>query len=457
VHTGLRRSAAATVLALSVSLTAVDGAGAADAPTAAAARTAGAGPYVDVEYFPEPTGGGARTSVPADSPHTQPDGPTGSDSRKRTAAASEDGEVVPLAETGPTADRLDVTIVGDGYTAAEQDDFLEDARTKWDEVTDIDPYKSYEGLFNVWAVKAVSEDSGVTGDPTRDVVRNTALGSYFWCGDTERLICVDLDRTKTYADRAPATDLVIVVSNSAKYGGAGYSGLAADYGYDGVSTLSSDNDRSTLIAAHEMAHSIGLLADEYQYEGYGDYPYPEPAQPNASTLTADDMARQRTKWASWLGETDPSGGVVGTFEGADYYEYGVYRPTENSIMRSLNTDRFNLPGREAMIAGFYRSANALTPLRNTATRATRFTRLSVELADLGPGTGLSRLQLRWYVDGREARQARGETSVLPARLGVPADRRTHRVTATVVDTTSAVRSPAVRDLTSNSATWTVTR
>ncbi|MFJ3984963.1 M64 family metallopeptidase [Streptomyces fungicidicus] len=441
----MRRTVMAVVLALSVALPAAGVAGAVDAPAS------GSGSYVGVEYFPEPDGEGARTSVPVNSPHAQPETPA----RHRTPVASEDGEVVPLAETGPTADRLDVTIVGDGYTAAEQEDFLQDARTKWDEVTDIEPYRSYEGLFNVWAVKAVSEESGVTGDPGRDDVRNTALGSYFWCSATERLICVDLDKTKSYADKAPATDLVIVISHSAKYGGAGYSGLAADYGYDGVSTLSSDNAQSTLIAAHEMAHSIGLLADEYQYAGYGDHPGPEPAYPNASMLTADRMAAQRAKWASWLGEADPSGGTVGTFEGADYYEYGVYRPTRNSLMRALNTDEFNLPGREAMIAGFYRSANALTPLVDTTVTVSRFTPLSVELADLD--TGLAGIRLRWYVDGREARQARGMTTVLPATLGVPAGRRAHRVTATVVDTTSAVRSPVVRDLTSNSVTWTVTR
>ncbi|MFH9731546.1 M64 family metallopeptidase [Streptomyces sp. NPDC017260] len=446
MHIGsIRRPAVATALALCVVLPAATVAGAADAPTA------DTGSHVEVEYFPEPAGEGARTSVPAVSPHTQP----AADARQRTATASEDGEIVPLAQTGPTADRLDVTIIGDGYTAAEQDDFLEDARAKWDAVTDIDPYKSYEGLFNVWAVKAVSDESGVTGDPDQGVTRNTALGSYFWCDGIERLICVDLDRTKSYADKAPATDLVMVVSNSANYGGAGYSGLAADYGYDGVSTLSSDNAQSTLIAAHEMAHSIGLLADEYQYAGYGHYPYSEPASPNTSTLNAEGMAAQRTKWASWLGESDPSGGVVGTFEGAAYYEYGIHRPTENSIMRSLNTDKFNLPGREAMIAGFYRSANALTPMVATSATASRFTRLSVSLAD--PGTGLARPELRWYVNGREAKQARGATSVLPAALGVPADKRTHKVTATVVDTTSAVRSAAVRDLTSNSVTWTVTR
>ncbi|WP_122619039.1 M64 family metallopeptidase [Streptomyces sp. Tu 4128] len=447
MHIRIRRSAAATALALSAVLPATSTvAVAAEAPTAT--ETAGG---VGVEYFPDPAGEGARTRVPADSPHTQP--PT--NPRQRTAA--QDGEVVPIAETGPTADRLDVTIIGDGYTAAQQEDFLQDARAKWDAVTDIEPYKSYEGLFNVWAVQAVSQDSGVTGDPTQDVTRNTALGSYFFCDEIERLICVDLDKTKSYADKAPATDLVIVVSNSTKYGGAGYSGLAGDYGYDGVSTLSSDNAQSTLIAAHEMAHSIGLLADEYQYDGYGAYPGDEPAAANVSKLTADRMAAQGAKWADWLGETDPSGGVVDTFEGGDYYEYGIYRPTANSIMRSLATDQFNLPGREAMIAGFYRSANALTPLRNTVTKATRFTRLSVELADLGPGTGLSRPQLRWYVDGREAKQARGRTSVVPAALGVPSGRRAHTVTATMVDATPAVRDRVVRKLTSNSVTWTVVR
>ncbi|MFD9028927.1 M64 family metallopeptidase [Streptomyces parvulus] len=444
MHIHIRGAAAATALALSVLLPATGTvAAAAEAPTATRESSG-----VGVEYFPDPKGEGARTNVPAASPHTQ----SPSASRQRTGA--EDGEVVPIAETGPTADRLDVTIIGDGYTAAQQEDFLADARAKWDAVTDIEPYRSYEGLFNVWAVQAVSEDSGVTGDPTQDVTRNTALGSYFFCDEIERLICVDLDKTKSYADKAPATDLVIVVSNSTKYGGAGYSGLAADYGYDGVSTLSSDNAQSTLIAAHEMAHSIGLLADEYQYDGYGAHPGDEPAAANVSKLTADRMAAQGAKWADWLGEADPSGGVVDTFEGGDYYEYGIYRPTADSIMRSLSNDQFNLPGREAMIAGFYRSANALTPLSDPTTRTSRFARLSVSLATLPAGT-LARPQLRWYVDGREARRARGRTSVVPAALGVPSGRRAHTVTATATDVTTAVRSAGVRGVTSNSVTWTV--
>ena len=46
------------------------------------------------------------------------------------------------------------------------------------------------------------------------------------------------------------------------------------------------------------------------------------------------MATQR-KWWRWIGETSPDGGVVGSYEGGGYYKLGIYRPTENSLMRSL--------------------------------------------------------------------------------------------------------------------------
>lgn len=123
--------------------------------------------------------------------------------------------------TGSSADRLDVVIVGDGYTADQQDAFHTAAATKWAAITDIEPYASYQGLMNVWTVDAVSAESGITGDPTADVAKDTALGSYFWCSETERLICADIDKVASYAAKAPEADLVIVISNSTKYGGAG--------------------------------------------------------------------------------------------------------------------------------------------------------------------------------------------------------------------------------------------
>ncbi|MEV6105874.1 M64 family metallopeptidase [Streptomyces sp. NPDC051940] len=441
MHIRLGRPASAGLVAVALALI-----GAALAPTATGAvsgdRTA------RVEYFTD--GGHGRTKdVPVRAPHR--------DSARPLSAveAAADGAVTPLSQTGSTGERLDVAVIGDGYTLAEQDGFLADARARWAEVSAIEPYRSYTGLMNVWAVGAVSNQSGISGDPTSDVVRDTALGSYFWCDGIERLICADLDKVKSYADLAPAADLVVVISNSAKYGGAGYQELQDDYGYAGVSTLSSDNARSSLIAAHEIGHSIGFLADEYTYPTYGTYHGGEVPYPNSSVLTADRMAARQTKWHRWLGEADPSGGTVGTYEGAFYHPLGIYRPTQTSIMLTLASTEFNLPSREALIAGFYDYAVPLSGASGGATATDRDTPVSVTLAPLTPG--LSDLQVRWYVDGREATAARGATQVVPGDLGVPAgDGRTHAVQARVTDMTASLRDPDLRAGTTATRTWLVT-
>ncbi|WP_372350551.1 M64 family metallopeptidase [Streptomyces sp. KL116D] len=401
-----------------------------------------------VEYFPDSRGEGRHTQVPAAVPAKI--------ARAKEAPAKTPGAtiVTPLQRTGPSDGRLDLVIIGDGYTADQQADFQADARSKLDAIFAIEPYKSYQGLFNFWLVDAVSNESGVSGDPTEDVVKDTAVSSYFFCDDIERLVCVDEKKVDAYAQQAPDSDIVFVVSNSTKYGGAGYSGLTSTAGHTGIATMSSDNDRSYLIGAHELGHSIGLLADEYQYAGYGTYPGPEPVEPNTTQQTAEGMLNTKTKWYRWLGESDPSGGTVGAYEGGGYYEYGIYRPTQNNIMRALDTDKFNLPGREAMIAGFYRDADLLTA-RTATNRTLRATDvLRVDLAPLSRD-GLSDVSVSWSVDGVEVPSAQGRKVLNATALGVR--KGTHKVTATAVDRSAALRDPAIREAASNSVTWTVSR
>ncbi|WP_406098775.1 M64 family metallopeptidase [Streptomyces sp. NBC_01013] len=443
------RTTRSAVISVGVALTGIIGAALA-APAAAVDTEPTQKPRVSVEYFPEPGSEGRRTEVPVNTPTV----PGRSAARSMApAAGTTDGEVGQLSVTGSSADRLDVVIVGDGYTAGQQDAFHTAAAAKWAAITRIEPYASYQGLMNVWTVDAVSAESGISGDPTADVTKDTALGSYFWCSDTERLICADIDKVASYADRAPEADLVIVVSNSTKYGGAGYSGLEAEgYPFDGVSTLSSDNAQSSMIAAHEIAHSVGLLADEYTYDSYGTWPGGELPDINSSTFTADRMAADRTKWYRWLGETDPTGGTVGTYEGSSYYPFGIYRPTANSLMRALNTSDFNLPGREAMIAGFYREANALSSEVGTRGAILRTRHIKVSRAEL---SGLAAPELRWYVDGVRVGRAQGLTAVVPAALGVRADGRTHTVTVESADRTTSIRDPQVRAEATERLTWTV--
>ncbi|MCB5183104.1 M64 family metallopeptidase [Streptomyces antimicrobicus] len=422
-------------------------------PAAAGPPTPGAGAHVEVE-IPGPEhgteAGSGRARVPA--------GGTGrAQGRLSEAERSTDGEVTPLVSNGSPADRLDVVVVGDGYTAAEQEKFHADARQKWDEITAVEPYTTYRNLFNVWAVDAVSRDSGVSGDPGQDVVRDTALGSSFWCDGIERLLCVDQPRTDAYVARAPEADLVLVLANSTKYGGAGYNEPSPTLGYEGISTASSGHPKSGQIAVHETGHSLGKLADEYfyaDYPGYERYTGPEPGESNISVLTADAMAERRAKWHRWLGEASPDGGTVGTYEGGGYYVKGLFRPTDNSMMRSLGKP-FNLPGVEAMIAGFHRharTATALTPtdrvLRPGGTARVAVPRLA--------GADGRQLTVRWFLDGRELPWFAGRDRVRISELTVwLVDHREHRLTVRVSDGTTAVRDPEIARSLTSSADWRV--
>lgn len=391
----------------------------------------------DVEYFTEPGGHPHHARLPVSTTPVRPLKPS----------FKGDGDVTSIVDNGPVNSKLDIVFIGDGYTAGQQEAFHAAVRAKWAKMSAVEPYASYRNLFNVWAVDAVSRDSGVSGDPAQGVKKDTALGSGFFCDGIERLLCVDTAKVEPYAAKAPAADLVVVLANSAKYGGAGYNDVVSKVGYDGIATASSDNDRSDQIAVHETGHSLGKLADEYQYDEYGTYTGAEPHESNISTLSAGQMQAQRTKWYRWLGQPSPDGGAVDTFEGGGYYPKGLFRPTDNSIMRSLGRE-FNLPGREAMIAGFYRHASVLSSSARTDVTVRRGERLTVRLA-------ARTVTVRWYVDGHEVAAARGRLTVVPRSLGVRADGRTHTVTARAADRTGAVRDPEILKRMSGDLTWRV--
>lgn len=236
------------------------------------------------------------------------------------------------------SDAFDLVFVGDGYTSDDLAMYAENVQSKWEELSAVEPFATYKPYFNVWRVDVLSNESGVDHDPALGLLKDTALDMGFWCqgrdATTERLLCVNETKAASFAALAPQADQVIALGNTAKYGGAGGS----------VATAAGSNVSSGQIAIHELGHSIGGLADEYDYP-YENFTGTEPREIN---VTADPTG---AKWSAYLGKPSPDGGVVAPVEGARYHRFGLYRPTGDSLMRTLGKE-FNSIGRDAMVAAF---------------------------------------------------------------------------------------------------------
>ncbi|WP_156723739.1 hypothetical protein [Streptomyces apocyni] len=117
---------------------------------------------------------------------------------------------------------------------------------------------------------------------------------------------------------------------------------------------------------------------------------------------------------------------------------------------------FNLPGAEAMIAGFHRHAAIAAPLTPT-TRVLR-TRDTVR-ADVPTLYGATRLDIQWYLDGTRLPELAGRTSVKVAQLGLGARGRHTplKLTLRVTDRTEAVRAPRIVQTLRDEVTWRVRR
>jgi hypothetical protein len=349
------------------------------------------------------------------------------------------GETIPARVTslvlrdGPPANRIDLVTVGDGYTADQLGTYAAHVNAALSTMFSKEPFQTYASFFNVHQVDVISNESGVDHDPTYPIWRDTALDMGFWCEGIERLLCVDIGKAQAYASNAPDVDMILAVANSTKYGGAGYSD-------EDLATVAGGSSWAPEIALHEFGHSLGNLADEYFYGDGSIYPGPEPVEPNVSMLTAAEMAAAGTKWASWLSENNPSfDGLVSTYEGATYYDYGVYRPTYNSKMRSLNRP-FNLPSVESLVIEMYkivRPIDAATPTDQTLHGSETVFVDPVQPVDHA-------LDIQWHLDGAALPGATGSTLDLTT---VPMSPGQHLLAVDVVDDTWFVRNATAR------ATW----
>jgi hypothetical protein len=239
---------------------------------------------------------------------------------------------VVLHESGPASRRLDILILGDGYTAAEKEKFLRDARRFTQTLLEDPSFGAMKGRYNVRALFAPSLDSGVS-EPRKGLNRRTALGLSFNTFDSERYLMTEANLDlRRLAAHAPYEALYLM-ANTSRYGGGGIYNLYA--------TFPSDNEYDAYVFIHEFGHSFGGLGDEY-YDSdtaYSDM-YPRGVEPWEPNLTA--FLKGVFKWKALVTPGTPiptphtvdrEKGVVGLFEGAGYAAKELFRPQWNCKMK----------------------------------------------------------------------------------------------------------------------------
>ena len=108
---------------------------------------------------------------------------------------------------------VDIAFIAEGYRTDEMDKFHDDVKKMADPLFSDEPFAAYEESFNIWAVDAVSQDSG-TDVPGEGIYVNTALNSSFYTFDLDRYLTTqDIKSVNDYAAAVPH-DVIIVLINS---------------------------------------------------------------------------------------------------------------------------------------------------------------------------------------------------------------------------------------------------
>jgi hypothetical protein len=261
--------------------------------------------------------------------------------------------VVAIHESGDPATKVDLLLMGDGYTAEEQEAFIAKAQELTDILFSTSPFKERMDDFNVWAVVPPAAESGVSR-PSTNTFRDSPIGATY-----------DAFRSERY---------VLTFDN--KSGGGGIYGL--------YSTAAANSEWAPYLFVHEFGHHFAGLADEY-YTSSVAYEAPaeitEPYEPNVTALLDPDnlkwkhhvapntplptswpkekydehsiayqeirrqmradnvpeaemnkLFRDNQEFVEALFEESGQKGVVGAFEGGNYQATGYYRSAQNCLM-----------------------------------------------------------------------------------------------------------------------------
>ena len=251
---------------------------------------------------------------------------------------------------------IDIVILSDAYAADEKEKFFADAARAARAMFSHEPFASNADKFNMTAVFAPSQESGVSR-PGKGIWHNTAADSHFDTFYMDRyLTSPSMRKIYDHIGTVPFEHIILLV-NTPIYGGGGI--------YNSITIMGSDHPTFKNVLVHEFGHAFGGLGDEYAYGDLEEPMYPadtEPWEPNLTTLVNFDSKWKdllpagcpiptpldaieaqdvRRIWHTLTQEQKASLNLkVGVYEGAGYQLKGVYRPVQECRMRINECEEF---------------------------------------------------------------------------------------------------------------------
>ncbi len=306
-----------------------------------------------------------------------------------------------LKQSGPSEKRIDVAIMGDGFTIDPEDQQLQ---AKWAELClDVlfseKAFGEYRNYFNYWFVRLGSLEEGV--DPNlspeekkrieernkgRSRKRKTDFSTALDCkaAGPQGQVMADPRLVRFYtriaATEEPAIDDDGYVIAFARFGILGMGG-------GGIANVGRP-DKS--VTVHEFGHAFVGLLDEYANNP--GTPVGPIRAPNASK----ENDPEKVPWAHFLKKKVAN---VGVFEGGATFQKGVFRPARTCAMNSAGHTGYCPVCREAAILRIYSHISpidAVTPMPEMVVSAKVNGDTTLTVTPMKPLK--HELSVSWYVE-----------------------------------------------------------
>jgi len=387
-------------------------------------------------------------------------------------------QVVQAPQSGNPANRVDLLVMGDGYTSAQQGLFNSDAMILHDAFFNLTPYREYQSFVNWTTGFVASNQSGADHppyqagcttsaccadpeaqtDPFAGQFVDTAFSATFCPFQIHRLITVSNAAVLTAAAAYPDWDKIVVVVNDSVYGGSG-----------GNISVTSTHPQASQIVLHEYGHSFSDLADEYSsaYPGFpacSDLSGSAPCEANVTNQTSAGQV----KWNSWFTPGNPiptpagtSG--VGLFQGARYLGTGMYRPVDTQCLMHFLGVPFCPVCRQEYVRTLYRGgwgvpAGGIDLIEpgsespGTASPVTYAVGTSQPFSATLLQPSIGSLEVQWLLDGNPIGGANSPSYAFSQVGSTPS---TRTLTLRVRDLTSDVSPQMAGALLEHTRSWTI--